>query len=97
MGCIRPPSSILRVNVPVGHPGRLGLLAGRPGAGIPDKGPTICACFEVGRNQIISAVREHGCTTVAAVGADTFAGTNCGSCRAEIGKLIHEANLAHAG
>ena len=35
-------------------------------------------------------------TTVEAVGAFTTAGTNCGSCRAEIGEIIHAHALAAA-
>lgn len=75
---------------------RLRLLAGRPGAGVPDRGAIICACFEVGHNDIVGAIAKDGAETVAAVGACTKAGTNCGSCRAEIGRLIHEFALAKA-
>lgn len=73
---------------------RMNLLAGRPGDGIPDRGPVVCACFEVGRNEILDAITDGRCHTVAAVGSNTSAGTNCGSCRAEIGKLIDDARLA---
>ncbi|MEQ1611918.1 MAG: (2Fe-2S)-binding protein, partial [Hyphomicrobiaceae bacterium] len=76
--------------------GRYRLLAGRPGSGTRDVGPIVCACHEVGRNDILDAVGA-GCCTVDAVGAATRAGTNCGSCRAEIGGLIHATRLAHAG
>ena len=75
---------------------RLRLLAGRPGAGVKDKGPTVCACFEIGRNQIVDAI-VGGCATVASVGTTLKAGTNCGSCRTEIGRLINEARLQKAG
>ncbi len=64
------------------------LLAGRPGAGRVDKGETVCACFQVGGNQIRAALAQPGCTTVAAVGAALRAGTNCGSCRPEIQRII---------
>ncbi|MEJ8308359.1 molybdopterin-dependent oxidoreductase [Agrobacterium larrymoorei] len=66
---------------------RFALVAGRPGAGRPDPGATVCSCFNVGINQITSAIRE-GCHTVEAVGACLSAGTNCGSCRAEIRTII---------
>ncbi|MDR6100301.1 assimilatory nitrate reductase catalytic subunit [Agrobacterium larrymoorei] len=66
---------------------RFALVAGRPGAGRPDPGATVCSCFNVGINQITSAIRE-GCHTVEAVGARVNAGTNCGSCRAEIRTII---------
>jgi assimilatory nitrate reductase catalytic subunit len=69
---------------------RLRLLAGRPGADQRDRGATVCACFDVGRNEILEASAE-GCATVAAIGARLRAGTNCGSCRGEIAQLIAPA------
>jgi assimilatory nitrate reductase catalytic subunit len=75
---------------------RLGLLAGRGGADAPDRGAVVCACFEVGQLQIATAVAQ-GCVTVDAVGASLKAGTNCGSCRAEIGRIIHAGRYQKAG
>jgi assimilatory nitrate reductase catalytic subunit len=66
---------------------RFALVAGRPGADKPDPGATVCSCFSVGVNQIVAAVRG-GCDSVEAVGKQTNAGTNCGSCRAEIRGII---------
>ncbi len=74
---------------------RLGLLSGRPPGDIEDKGQIVCACFDVGANQIAARVRA-GCTTLTAVGAATSAGTNCGSCRAEIGRIIDANRIAKA-
>jgi assimilatory nitrate reductase catalytic subunit len=75
---------------------RLRILAGRAPADQKDNGPIVCACFSIGRYQITDAVALKGCTTVEAVGAATSAGTNCGSCRPEIGALIHAARVAKA-
>ena len=75
----------------------LRLLAGRPGAGLPDRGETICACFRVGLNQIVSAVTEEGCMTTQAVGAVLKAGTNCGACRPDIQRIIREQARLLAG
>jgi assimilatory nitrate reductase catalytic subunit len=72
------------------------VLAGRPGANIPDSGAIVCACFSVGINTIASAVRDQNCTTVEAVGACTRAGTNCGSCRSEIRGIIVASRLQAA-
>ncbi len=73
-------------------PERLRVLAGRAGAGQLDAGPTVCACMGVGRNQILSAIAaRRGHCTVDQVGAATGAGTNCGSCRPEIGAMIAAA------
>ncbi len=67
---------------------RLRLLAGRPGATERDRGAIVCACFDVGLNQIADAVTKGGCLSVAAVGKSLSAGTNCGSCRPEIGRIV---------
>jgi assimilatory nitrate reductase catalytic subunit len=56
-------------------------------ADVPDPGPTVCACFGVGANVIRDAV-AGGCGSVQAVGQKTRAGTNCGSCRPEIARII---------
>ena len=76
---------------------RLRLLAGRAPAGTLDRGAIVCACFDVGINQIATAVASGAGTTVDAIGAALRAGTNCGSCRTEIGRLIDAARLAKTG
>jgi len=79
--------AIEQIGRDVGANNRLRLLAGRPGGEEKDRGPIVCACFDVGRNEIAAAIAS-GCTTVAAVGASVKAGTNCGSCRSEIARMI---------
>ena len=74
---------------------RFAIIAGRPGPGSADKGATVCSCFGVGRNEIASAV-SRGCRTVPAIGEALQAGTNCGSCRAEIKTIIDAQNLQAA-
>ena len=74
---------------------RFRLLAGRPRGAATDQGPIVCACFEVGMNEIAECVRG-GCRSVAEVGQASKAGTNCGSCRAEIGRLIDAARIPQA-
>jgi len=66
---------------------RAQVLAGRPAADRPDPGALVCACFGVGRNQILSAA-GGGADTVQAIGVSLNAGTNCGSCRSEIQSLL---------
>lgn len=63
------------------------LIAGRPAAGRPDKGAIVCSCFSVGINEI-NAAAQSGCRSVEAVGAALSAGTNCGSCRPEIRRIL---------
>lgn len=72
------------------HPDRSArsmLIAGRPAAGRPDKGAIVCSCFSVGINQINAAARR-GCRSVEAIGVALSAGTNCGSCRPEIRRIL---------
>ncbi len=69
---------------------RISLLAGRPSLD-GDAGPTVCACFGVGRNTLCKAIREHGCTTPKLLGQRLKAGTNCGSCVPELRRLIEES------
>ena len=64
------------------------LLAGRaPGATI-DRGPIICVCFDVGAATITAAIRDQQLIDVAAIGAALGAGTNCGSCRPALARLL---------
>ena len=68
---------------------RARLLAGRPGGDVKDPGAIVCSCMQVGRNHIADAVRA-GCSSVDDIGRVTQAGTNCGSCRAELQSLLKE-------
>lgn len=74
---------------------RFRVVAGRSGTDRPDAGAMVCSCFGIGINQIAAAVRS-GCNTVEAVGRSLSAGTNCGSCRAEIKGTIDAYRLQAA-
>ena len=63
------------------------LLAGRPSTPPPDRGPILCVCHGVGERAIARAA-SGGAFTVEAVGLVTCAGTNCGSCRPAIARLL---------
>jgi assimilatory nitrate reductase catalytic subunit len=76
---------------------RLRLLAGRAGADQPDRGAIVCSCFEIGVNQIVASITTGGCSSVEAVGEALKAGTNCGSCRSEIRRLIDGTRIQKAG
>lgn len=68
---------------------RAALLAGRaPGA--RDDGAIVCACFKVGARRLAAELAD-GARTVEALGAATGAGTNCGSCRPELARMIRQA------
>ncbi|CUI39320.1 nitrate reductase [Cognatishimia activa] len=74
----------------------INVLAARPGQDVKDPGPTVCSCMNVGRNQILDAIPVEGGATVDLIGELTGAGTNCGSCRAEVAQLIaqHSPRMA---
>ena len=70
------------------EPSAPSVLAGRaPGAAV-DRGPIVCACFDVGLKTIVAAIAERQLADVAAIGAALGAGTNCGSCRPALAKLL---------
>jgi assimilatory nitrate reductase catalytic subunit len=74
---------------------RFGIVAGRPGVDQPDPGATVCSCFSIGVNQIVAAAKG-GAVTVEAIGHCLKAGTNCGSCRAEIREIVDGCLVAAA-
>lgn len=76
---------------------RSSLLAGRPGQGQVDSGPIVCACFGVGLNTLVQAIRVQKLTTPEQIGAVLRAGTNCGSCLPELRKLLAQVSEARSG
>lgn len=63
------------------------LLAARPATPAPDRGAVVCVCHDVGTVAIAEAAKGGACT-IARIGAQTRAGTNCGSCRPAIARLL---------
>jgi assimilatory nitrate reductase catalytic subunit len=70
-------------------------LAGRAPGAAADRGPIVCACFDVGLKTILSAIAEQDLVDVGAIGAALGAGTNCGSCRPALAKLLLAKDRAH--
>ena len=72
------------------------LLAGRaPGVQV-DHGPIVCACFDIGLKTILAAIADQRLADVAAIGAALGAGTNCGSCRPALARLLATEGTTHA-
>ncbi|SFS05866.1 nitrate reductase [Yoonia litorea] len=71
-------------------------LSGRVPASVPNPGPTLCSCFAVGVNTIVTAIETEGLLSVEDIGAALGAGTNCGSCRPEIADLLSRTRLKEA-
>ena len=63
------------------------VLAGRSPGQSKGSGPLVCSCFGVRHAEIEDAVKQ-GRGSVEAVGIALLAGTNCGSCRPEIRKIV---------
>ncbi len=64
------------------------LLAGRAPGVQADRGAIVCVCFDVGVKTIAAAIRDQGLADVAAIGAALGAGTNCGSCRPALARIL---------
>lgn len=67
------------------------LLAGDCGAARADPGATVCSCFNVGVNTICEAIETQNLASLEAIGEHLQAGTNCGSCRAELSALLERS------
>jgi assimilatory nitrate reductase catalytic subunit len=87
--------SLLGSRQPLAAADRHALLSGRSPVAMPDIGRIVCSCFNVGVNQLASAVAS-GCRSVEDIGAQLRAGTNCGSCRSEIRTIIEGGRLQAA-
>jgi nitrite reductase (NADH) large subunit len=56
----------------------------------------VCTCNTVDRGAVLSAIRDHGCSSFADVKCKTRAGTGCGGCAAAVTDLVH-AELTRQG
>ena len=72
------------------------ILTGVTPADRPNPGPVLCACFGIGVNTILHAIESDGLMSVEAIGAALGAGTNCGSCKPELGDLLAKAHVREA-
>ena len=80
----------------IAHGMRTGLLAGGPlGVGAESNpGRTVCACFAVGLQTLHRVIAAQRLTSVAEIGAVLRAGTNCGSCVAELRSILNATRMA---
>jgi assimilatory nitrate reductase catalytic subunit len=82
-----PPRDWVAAQLGSNHASPTELLAGRPSKPAPHRGPVVCVCHGVGEYQIAAAA-QAGAATIEAIGEATCAGTNCGSCRPTIARLL---------
>jgi assimilatory nitrate reductase catalytic subunit len=66
------------------------LLSGHSGDGLAETGPLICACYSIGLTAIRKAIATGEAASVADIGRTLRAGTNCGSCVAELCAIIED-------
>ena len=85
-----PPRDWAAAQLGLGEAAAAELLAGRPSTPAPDRGAIVCVCHGIGEHAITTAA-QAGAATVAAIGTATCAGTNCGSCRPAIARLLEAA------
>ena len=78
----------------LGDAERRAVLSGHSTAGLPQAGPIVCACFDVGLNTLREAIHSGAAVSVEAIGKALRAGTNCGSCLPELRKLVAEPRAA---
>ena len=72
----------------LGEADKRGLMLGRSVDARVDAGSLVCACNQVGQNTIMKLINSGEATTVQAIGQACGAGTSCGSCVAEIQKML---------
>ena len=70
---------------------RAAVLSGRDATGIASAGPIVCSCFGVGLLAIRDAIESGVACTVDEIGAVLCAGTNCGSCKPELRRIVGDA------
>jgi assimilatory nitrate reductase catalytic subunit len=64
------------------------LLAGRAPGAMADRGPIVCACFDVGLKTLVGAIASQQLVDITAIGEALGAGTNCGSCKPALVRLL---------
>ncbi len=73
---------------------RAAFLSGKSTEGMPETGPMICSCFGVGLNAIRDAIENRTVCSVDEIGEKLRAGTNCGSCKPELKRILADARTA---
>jgi assimilatory nitrate reductase catalytic subunit len=67
---------------------RASVLSGKDATGAAAAGPIVCSCFGVGLAAIRDALESRAACSVEEIGAKLRAGTNCGSCKPELRRIV---------
>ncbi len=73
---------------------RAAILSGKNLEGVADAGPLVCSCFGVGLNAIRAVIETGKACSVDAIGTELRAGTNCGSCKPELKRILSDVRAA---
>ncbi|HEX2017734.1 MAG TPA: nitrate reductase [Aurantimonas sp.] len=87
--------SLLGSRSPLTPGDRMALLSGRSPVPTPATGRIVCSCLNVGINEIAASI-ARGSHSVRMIGEDLGAGTNCGSCRSEIRRIVEASRVEAA-
>ena len=69
------------------------ILSGKTPGPAQDSGALVCACFGVGVNAIRTAIMRGDVQSVEEIGALLRAGTNCGSCKPELKRILRDVRV----
>jgi assimilatory nitrate reductase catalytic subunit len=72
---------------------RAAFLSGRSPDGVAESGPVVCACFGVSLAAIRSIIEIGAACSVDDIGARLRAGTNCGSCKPELKRILQDVRI----
>ncbi len=75
---------------------RMSFLSGEIAGATSPVGRIICTCFQVGIETIREAIASEAIEDVRTLGKRLRAGTNCGSCIAELKDILHQSQAAMA-
>jgi assimilatory nitrate reductase catalytic subunit len=75
---------------------RATVLSGKRAAGMPAEGPIICSCFGIGLVAIRDALESGAACSVDEIGAMLRAGTNCGSCKPELRRIVSDVRVSES-
>jgi assimilatory nitrate reductase catalytic subunit len=70
---------------------RNSLLTGKAPGNQQDTGKVICACYNIGEQEILETIKEQQLSSTEDIGVCLKAGTNCGSCIPELSALLEQS------
>jgi assimilatory nitrate reductase catalytic subunit len=75
---------------------RASALSGKNAPGMPVEGPIVCSCFGIGLVTIRGVLESGAACSVDEIGATLRAGTNCGSCKPELKRIVSDVRVVES-